>query len=233
MKTLVIPDIHLKWKKAGDVVLQFEHEVDEIVLTGDYFDDFKDTPVQNREMALWLIDFCKQDNHIALLGNHEFNYLNNKRLIYCSGYSEEKRKAINEVMKKKHWDKLRPIYESQGWYFTHAGINPYIALHPVTGWDGPSFIEKVEKELKELKTTGDPGTMFRVGMARGGRHRTGGITWCDFRYEFSPIPEIKQVFGHTPDSKPRQTLHGDNWCIDTHLNHVALIDDGTLRIIDL
>ena len=76
MKTLIIPDIHTKWEKAQKAIEKYP--ADEVICLGDYFDDFDDTPEMAMDTATWLKDFISRKNTVALVGNHEFNYLYGK-----------------------------------------------------------------------------------------------------------------------------------------------------------
>jgi len=228
MKILVVPDIHCKWQKADYIVKRFE--ADKVVLLGDYFDNFGDSPKLNGRTAEWLIKFLNEEGHIALLGNHELNYFQGKCICQCSGYSKAKSDRIDQIMSLADWRKLVPYYFNQGWYFTHAGISKYIGEHPINGFDPLSFNKTIERDYESMIMCNSfHSTCFRVGRYRGGRAKSGGITWCDFNHEFEPIEGLKQVFGHTPLKEPKNI--GDNWCIDTHLKHVAIIENGLLRVV--
>lgn len=229
MKTLIFSDIHLKHKRVQTVIDRYEKEsVDEIICLGDYFDDFHDTPERNAETALWLKDFLARPKCLGILGNHELNYMYDKRIYVCSGFTQDKSDAINTVFDTSDWDKLKVIHETQGYVLTHAGISREVGDHPVKGWDYETFKSKCEKALDRLKI-GNVGPLFRAGQARGGFEPVGGINWCDFNYEFTPIPGVKQIFGHTPGNEVRWSHLGD-CALDTHLKHFAVIEDGELKI---
>lgn len=230
MKSLIIPDIHTKWQKADSIVKKYK-DVDEIVLLGDYFDDFGDSPKLNGRTAQWLKEeVLYNDKVTAILGNHEFNYLYNKSPYQCSGYSSSKKWKINQIMTSKDWYQLKPYYIAQGWYCTHAGITAPLCIHPVKGWDPEYFEKMIDKAMSGIPT-GLITKEFSAGQYRGGVHAYGGINWCHFPNEFQAINGVKQVFGHTPGKEPRQHLNTDNWCLDTHLHHVGLIEDGELKVI--
>ena len=51
--------------------------------------------------------------------------------------------------------------------------------------------------------------------------------------EFEPVEGLNQIVGHTRDITIREktTQNSRNYCVDTHLNHVVLVnDDGTIAI---
>lgn len=231
MKTLIIPDIHCKWQEANYIIKKYK-DVDEVVCLGDYFDDFDDSPGLNKRTAKWLIDFISKKNHIALLGNHEFNYLYGKKIDICSGYSSSKNEIINRIMQEKHWKKLLPFYKTQGWYLTHAGITAPLIVHPIKGWNEDYFNGIIQEDMNKI-SSGGVGTLFRCGQMRGGYFAYGGITWCHFPEEFEPIEDIKQIFGHTPGDIPKQYKKTDNWCLDTNLNHIGIIENNKLRVLEV
>jgi len=70
---------------------------------------------------------------------------------------------------------------------------------------------------------------FVAGMERGGPAKSGGILWCDWQ-SFEPITGIRQIVGHTPGHEVRYKK-GDV-CLDTHLHHYGLLEDGELTIVE-
>lgn len=81
-----------------------------------------------------------------------------------------------------------------------------------------------------------------VGEARGGMLDVGGVTWQDFKREYTPLLDFHQVFGHTYNVFPRylvynesgkkqiipsETETGKNQCMDTGLEHILKIDIET------
>jgi hypothetical protein len=61
----------------------------------------------------------------------------------------------------------------------------------------------------------------------------GGLVWCDFR-EFTPIPGLNQIFGHTPGNlgTTKRGQASINICLDTcgrvaGVRHYLVIDGHT------
>lgn len=229
MDTLVIPDIHTKYEKAQRIIEKYKF--DEVVCLGDYFDDFYDNPKVNKKTAEWLKEFVRKENCIALFGNHEFNYLYNKKIDLCSGYSSSKNWKINHILSFSDWNQLKYYYYTQGWYLTHAGISFNVYCHPIKGFC-KEFLNDLIKEQITQTSIGCKGPLNSVGHMRGDTEDSGGLLWCHFPDEFKSIPGVKQVFGHTPAQRVRKTDLNE-WCIDTHLNHVAMIRNGSLQIRDV
>jgi hypothetical protein len=99
--------------------------------------------------------------------------------------------------------------------------------------------------------------VFGVGWSRNGCQRYGGILWSDFEDEFSPLTGFNQIFGHSlrRDRNPEVLIKYDNgtirkynkekfhehtsykskpnsfnYCIDTCLEHVAIVEDDKISI---
>lgn len=220
MKTIIIPDIHLKIERA-DQILSSE-DWDQAVLQGDLFDDFGDTAVQNQIAATWLKGLLYDPRFTVLWGNHDQHYLLDNPYWICSGYSKAKHDAILEVGIDPTRLKLATVVDG-GWLISHAGFHShYLEMHKDVGPITASEIARLEM------LDGKVPQLCQIGRDRGGKGIIGGITWLDYG-SFVPHPEYRQIFGHTPAAKPRGGWAG-NWCIDTHLHHYALITDGHLEI---
>ena len=103
--------------------------------------------------------------------------------------------------------------------------------------------------------------LLACGAGRGGRELVGGITWLDWWCEFTPVPGLNQIVGHTPgvmakaqllrkgDDQPalvnatsprvhryqsgnKSTFASVNWCLDSRLNQVALVQLQRIEIVD-
>lgn len=223
MKTLIISDIHQRHKTAQKII--DNNSADEIILLGDYFDDFNDSPDDALNTAKWLKSFLKNKKHIALMGNHELNYMYNKKIQSMGGYSNDKKIAINSILDTEDWNKLIPYYYTQGYWLTHAGITERVFCNP--GWSKSRFKWEIKQAMESLKM-GKIEIPFKAGCSRGGNEFYGGILWCDFNDDFVPIKEIKQIFGHTPGQEVRKIKK--NYCMDTHNKHFLIIDNGEVLV---
>lgn len=249
MRTLVIPDIHTKWKIAQLIIDSVPH--DSVVFTGDAFDAFGDTPFENIDTAKWLSDFIQGDNHVALDGNHDMAYKYDSNVTRCSGFTVSKQKAINNAIDPKIWAKTKLYHVEQGFLFTHAGLSFPLyrwmsgdkkdfdlpQIEEFLGKAAPDAISQIPLEITHR--------LLGVGHYRGGDQQIGGVTWCDIN-EFKPIPHVNQIFGHTPQTKPKaiyiengsnQVRYFDkfipsdgmasiNYALDTGLHYYGLIEDG-------
>lgn len=234
IRTLIIPDLHLKWQKADKII---KHEAaDKIVFLGDYFDDFGDNPIMNQVMAEWVKNSLEQPNHIHLMGNHDTNYAFRHLSYKCSGYTSDKEEAINRVLKESDWRKM-PLYTQVGtWLCSHAGVHNHMYEQYGNGLDFYKWLDHTCKVALENAFANKPAvSILRAGRSRGGFESVGGITWCDAD-EFVGINGINQVFGHTPHQRPRWKNKGSslskeysqNVCMDVNnSNYYAIHNSDT------
>lgn len=232
---------------------------DKVVLLGDSFDDFGDTPEQNANTAKWLENFLSKENHIGLLGNHDISYKYPSRYTSCSGFEIMKFNRINATINRDVWDKTKLFHIEQGFLLSHAGLTRRLYKILNRYDESADSIEHVEKVLNDylpevenaLKHKTDH-VLIAPGYARGGHEPFGGLTWCDLS-EFKPIPNVNQVFGHTPrkvpdiifrrsdgpikisaydqiDLKAVDKLCSVNYAIDTGLRYYAIIENGEVSI---
>ncbi len=118
---------------------------------------------------------------------------------------------------------------SQEWLISHAGVSNDLyrtfskrkTTDELFGW-----VNDAENAL----TAGLAHPAFLAGRDRGGPQAVGGILWCDWE-SFRPIPGIRQVVGHTPGSDVR--FKKGSVCLDTHLRHYGLLEDGDLVVLPL
>jgi hypothetical protein len=242
MKTLIIPDVHTKAVIAD--TLRWKEKPDATVFLGDLWDDWNDGPGEARRVAEWVADLMADPSVTLLVGNHDLPYLfpETRRWSLCSGYTQEKAKAIAEVLPPEaHWRwKLATTVE--GWLLTHAGLSARLGVDPAA-------LAGVEKMLHEGVFVHDAPMALGAGYSRGGPQPCGGVLWCDWRDEFRPLAGVKQIMGHTPRRRPEgrwvgqdrpvEVMTNDNYGdgfsinLDTHLRHYALIEEGRVEVKDV
>ena len=223
--TLIIPDIHLKWQRAEKIISAVK--ADEIILLGDYYDDFGDGPEQIRETCEWFIGSVNKPNRIHLFGNHDQHYAFPYRTFQCSGYEQWKYFIIHDFLPKDIWDKVKWYhFLDNQWLLSHGGLHKFNLPDSIKKFrtDRPKFIAEISGYLdNELRKGFQDGAnnqstwMFNAGHARWGNQRVGGITWCDFERELFPIKGLNQIVGHTPQ------MQGPRWIV---LERDPLNSDG-------
>ena len=233
VRTLILADIHNKWDKAEKII---KHEsADQIVFLGDYFDDFGDDYRIAKDTAEWLAASLEQLNRIHIMGNHDTNYAFRNRSYKCSGYTSAKEEAINLILKENDWRKM-PLYTQVGsWLCSHAGVHNHMYEQYGNGLDFYKWLKDTCNDALTNAFANKPTfPILRAGRSRGGIETVGGITWCDAD-EFSGIPGINQIFGHTPQKKPRWINGGsplsndysENLCLDvSHCNYYVIHDSN-------
>lgn len=247
-KILIVPDMHLRFKIVEFII---QKEIfDQIIFLGDYFDDFNDTEQMVEEEADWLLDSLNQPNRIHLLGNHDIAYyaeydwgdfntaINNNifqpyygHKYYCTGFEYYKKIIIQEKLQEKDWNKFK-LYHwiTDNTLCTHAGFTNqlYTEYYNINKkYHDIHFLLKNEANiaLKNIKKGKHPNKLISAGISRGGKELVGGITWCDYFKDFTPINNINQIFGHTILSYPELKYDKNNnfnLALDTNNKYYAL-----------
>lgn len=239
---LVFADPHQEIGKVEYILNKESYDI--AVCLGDWFDSFDYNTKKDVERTCNFIKkWIDNDNFITLRGNHDVHYLWDNYETICSGYTKEKDKYISE----NFGESIGQIRDKFIWYCwideflcTHAGLSPY-HLSPYVDTDKIGLTDWLDKQLHVSDLTlvnGGTNWAFNAGIARGGRQKIGGITWCDFRNEFASIDNVKQIVGHTEGRRIRayhleSALNVNEWsniCIDCNLNEYLIIRDGKLTI---
>lgn len=219
-KVLIIPDVHNRFYEAEGIIMR--ENPDHTVFLGDYFDNYGDTPEYALQTAVWLKLSMENSNRTHLLGNHDLSYLD--RLERCPGWEEWKQYAVNKT--GIDLSKLKMFCYVDDWLCTHAGLSRY--FYDAYSRDGETvkdFLERYSEDDDLVRR------LYDCSPYRGGRDAFGGILWCDYE-EFEDIPNQKQIFGHTHDTKPRTNI-GENIqhiCLDTFLRYYAIYENKEMEI---
>jgi len=215
-KILVIPDLHCRHHRIEEIIDQVRPL--RTVFLGDTFDQFGDSPSENADAAKWLRHSIHQSDRVHLIGNHDLPYCfdYNWLQIKQHGWTREKFKAINRVMKSVDWAMLQVFHIQRPYLFSHAGlqasyVNPMIDLS-----DLPDWVRQEETDFWSRLYHNEHHWFLNRGKARGGDHAFGGPLWADWK-EMVVMPGWHQVFGHTPNQVIRTEgdEEGSITCIDT------------------
>ena len=204
--TLILSDIHHKVDQATKIINHVG--ADEVICTGDVFDDFDDTPDMVKNTCEWLEWFVNKPNHIFIRGNHDVQYQYAYRKFQCSGYEQWKYFIIHDTIQPEVWDKVKWYhFLDDRWLLSHGGLHKYNVPDSIVKFkdDRKKYIEEISKYLDHeiiegFKCIADnrPSWIFNAGYSRGGDQSVGGITWCDHNEEFIPVDGLSQIYGHTP-----------------------------------
>lgn len=256
MRHVIIPDVHQQITTLVSIVDKWSTEDTHFVLLGDYFDSFRQSESAVEEMCQWLNTAAQQPEKFTLLyGNHDVHYLlpGGPSRYRCSGYSSLTQSIIDSRLS----DATRAQFKFHAWIgedilCSHAGLTfPWLVqafrrrdclTNPPTPTEIRNFLNHQERMFFGMD--GDsrayavqPHDVFlQVGRARGGYPTAlGGMTWCDWYQEFEPIPNLRQIVGHTVvDSHPAGETyvpdeHHGNWNLDTNLRYVGLVTEGVIQ----
>lgn len=213
---------------------------DYVVHVGDWFDSFNDTPKHAENTALyikWLIEniglkfkFC--------IGNHDQSYIAPNGGTYSGmfGHTKKKHEAVKRILHREHWDKFEFYHAIDGWIVSHAGITEQVFCKPYQSLTEEN-LKRVCDEAKKTLFGGLYHPVYGMGASRGGFAPCGGITWADWIEDFTPIPGIKQVVGHTRVTRPQVknvygTDSGESWNIDCMPRTVGWLIDGKFESED-
>lgn len=227
MVTLIISDTHNRIDVV-DKIIKAHPDVDKIISLGDWWDSFGDTVEDAEKTARYLLNLSQDKRFIWIAGNHDLPYLFPDNLyIRCSGGTKDKANAIQKVFKGKTPEFCLHHFDEY-FLYSHAGLHP--SFLPYDGFS-PEWLELRCRAALALCSENKPDDLVLAGRSRGGFLPYGGITWLD-HYEFTPIENLNQIYGHTRAYEPRQTLSKSsvNWCLDTNNNHYALVTNGKIEI---
>ena len=145
MKLVAIGDIHGRdiWKQ----IVAKEHDADEFVFVGDYFDSFTVKGPDQINNFLDIIEFKKQSKVpiTLLIGNHDYHYYPGIEDSGTSGYQTLLAPSIKHVVgDNKQY--LQAAYQVGEFVFTHAGLSSEWLDDMVVGWD----IDSLDATVNDL-----------------------------------------------------------------------------------
>jgi hypothetical protein len=217
-KIVVIPDIHEANNLARVEAAITREKPDLTVFLGDFFDQWDDTPRDAGRTAEWLAHSVKQPNRIHLFGNHDLPYAYPGCPAFkCPGWTPQKYEATRGYLSETAWASLPLAHWEGDLLFTHAGWSKNaVRVESESPKNPKAFLDSQISEAWAKVPSGGHHWIFLPGRGRGGPNSCGGLTWCDL-HEFSTIPGINQIFGHTPGNLgPIPNEHGvENWICDT------------------
>lgn len=227
MTKVIIGDVHTKFEKVEKIISQYDEDCS-IILTGDYFDDFDDTPELNADTAKWLKESLTKPNRIHLFGNHDFQYrIKPIGSVTYSGFHYKKYEKINEILTEEDWDKLEYFHSIENYWFSHAGITRYWFEHPVLGLTVEGINAIITEAKKAVKASNLVGAqpLIAADYYRGGRHKKGGLLW-NHHTNTDYIDGITQIYGHTEHNEiqVKRALSNVTINIDTGLREILELD---------
>jgi DNA repair exonuclease SbcCD nuclease subunit len=235
MKTLIIPDVHEQWEVLQGIIEQpIYKEADEIVYTGDVLDSYDGTVNDAERTAEIMLQQIEDPRVHYLFGNHDIQYsIYSHHQMMCDNAKYWKFDRFPLELKPL-WLKAKLFHMSQGWLMSHAGIASEFA-DPLKIGSEEYYNTLTNQCFTRLKSK-EMHYLVAAGEARGGRKgQVGGVTWLDWNSEFTPIPGLNQIVGHTRGKEVRSkvTDNSKNVCLDCSLTRLGLILDGNLKIVEV
>lgn len=206
MKRLVIGDIHGHWdgfKKIYDL-----EDPDEVIMLGDYFDNFHGTDDSIYECYRDILDLrgehlaLKKGDFKMLIGNHDFHY--NHWFEKCSGYRSSMA-LKNALILNDYSQHLQFVYvdEVNNTIYSHAGVtNTWLKENLGDKYDKDSYLFINEMNHQAFKFT------YKGGGDMYGNTIYASPIWCRPRSlnEDSLInkdgEKMVQIVGHTHSQTP-------------------------------
>lgn len=159
------------------------------------------------------------------------NYITENKTLKCGGYTKDKYNIIKQH--EIEWEKM-PLYCWVGdWLCTHAGLSwNFIKSENMEKLALEDILNNATAELKTLHDPTECNTFLQAGESRGGELEYGGILWGDYS-EFVDIPNVKQIFGHTPNRNVRRlkTELSEHICLDTSGFNYAVYNDKNEKML--
>jgi len=259
--TLVLGDLHHRTSAADRAISNFSSRCPRVVLLGDFFDDFGDSPEKMRATCRCLRTSLEDPNRTHLLGNHDAAYL----LPYnpqsaCPGWTGEKQRIFDREMAGADLTLFEVAKEVGPWLLSHAGFGPEL----LEQWGIIGLPAQAQREWNTAARE-EWTPLFDIGRSRGGRSGRGGVLWMDWNSEFRPLSGLNQIVGHTPSRgvarakcltvagahralelqnpsadltklrlpQPGSEFSSVNWCLDTVMTLAAIIEDGRIEIVPI
>jgi hydrogenase maturation factor len=246
MKLVAIGDIHGRdiWKQ----IVAKEHDVDEFVFVGDYFDSFTVKGPDQINNFLDIIEFRNTSIYhkiTLLIGNHDHHYYPGVDDSGTSGYQTLLAPSIKHVVgDNKQY--LQAAYQVGEFVFTHAGLSSEWLDDSIEGWNVDNVVEKVNElfqyqpnkiAYRSYKQVGD-----QVYGAQGyGNETFQGPLWIRPSALMNANKKtlrkkIIQVVGHTPQDNidiEGKATGGRYYFIDTleyNQGQYLIVKDGVVSL---
>lgn len=232
MNTLIVGDIHAKPEIIHKVERCLRKGFD-VVLVGDYVDDWSATPMKNKFTTKKLIELKEEFGKrlTLLIGNHDLSeaFGLEHYQLRCAGFDPE---VADQVSSDIKW------LIKKGWLEVWTRVGDYMVSH--AGFTDKWFVNMTDGDVNNLLKDAALHRLQKLNMcgpARGGNDYFSGPLWADkteLVSQWSPR-EPKQIVGHTPVETcvRHKTDEVDLWFIDTFSTRSdgSNIGDQTILLI--
>jgi hypothetical protein len=245
MKLVAIGDIHGRdiWKQ----IVAKEHDADEFVFVGDYFDSFTIKGPDQINNFLDIIEFKERSKFpvTLIIGNHDHHYYPGVDDSGTSGYQTLLAPSIKHIVDDNK-QYLQAAYQVGEFVFTHAGLSSEWLDDSIEGWGVSNMVYKVNElfyfqpnkiAYRSYKQVGD-----QVYGAQGyGNETFQGPLWIRPAALMNANKKtlrkkIIQVVGHTPQDNidiEGKATGGRYYFIDTleyNQGQYLIVEDGVVSL---
>jgi Calcineurin-like phosphoesterase. len=198
MKIICIGDLHgrSEWRE----ILRKEVDANKIIFLGDYFDssDPSITPEMckdNFEILLRLKSNEPSKYHL-LLGNYDFQYIDNRSSSFCRRYSASLQEyAYDRLIELVKLGKLNVCYNFEGLLFSHAGVT-------ATWSDTNGIVKENLQDSINLRFLDRLNEFSFTGSDPDGDDISQSPLWIRPKaLSEDPISVPYQIVGHTPSKE--------------------------------
>ena len=148
--------------------------------------------------------------------------------LYCPGWTPEKSAAVDRIISRAQWEKMKLVHIMGRLICSHAGISRHVFEHPIRGMTAES-IGKICREALSAARAG----LFHHATAWSPFPDDGrsGLTWLRW-WEMPVLPEFCQVVGHTPGELRYEFENGSfKVCLDTHGEWAGLVEHDIFHVV--
>lgn len=227
---MVVPDIHGRHEALSNAFDKALKEgYDKIVLLGDYVDSFNRT---NEDMyrVLDIVTFMAKnypDKVVALLGNHDYQYMFPDGPYRCSGHRPDAAPQFH-YMFNENKDLFKIAHKEGNYLFSHAGVQrKWFEKYSTTLMKYADLAsidpnDDIDEVCNMIHQTSERWKLAEVGTKRGGmRYDYGGPIWCDQTemMSYGPLKGFHQIVGHTPQQFVNKQTKFEG---DKHYNNTSV-----------
>jgi len=228
-KIIAVGDVHGRdfWQKVAKV----EHDFDQFIFIGDYFDSFTISPEKQQDNFMDICDFKlkKLDKVTLLLGNHDMHYLP-QATQSCSGWKKENHLRMKELLGRLvDTDLIKLCHQVDNVIFSHAGISK-TWLNKTGIWEEDSNTVVTDYINSKLKTNPELFEFQKEDKTGYGEHKGQSPIWIRPESLRKDVGKhFVQVVGHT--ATDRITLVDDSIILidSPKSKEYLIIEEGKIK----
>ena len=217
MERICVGDLHGNINLYHEIKTKFPDHL--VTIVGDLLDSFVYTRAEQTALLELVLNDIERGTTECVLGNHDLSYLYAGR-FRCPGFEPEYyAQLIPHHIRMRKLMKPYILDEEHNILITHAGLSE-------------SFLNNTieDKSISEIDL------FIYLQNALRNIHNDiyyeGGIFWCR-PTEFTPIKDLRQIFGHTHVLEIRNYDGNYNIdCLETSREVLEITEDGKITTIN-